>query len=129
MITHLDHLVLTVRNINRSVAFYTQVLGMRACTFGDGRTALHFGTQKINLQTLGQETRNHACIGSGDICLITDWETGRLMQHLLDEGVEIVEGPVKKSGATGPISSIYFNDPDSNLIEVGSYQGGLTNDS
>ena len=122
MIEAIDHIVLTVRDIDAAAAFYARVLGMRIERFANGRTALHFGRQKINLQRLGQETRNHACIGSGDICLITRWPIRRVVGHLLDEGVEIVEGPVEKTGAMGPITSVYFNDPDGNLIEVSSYE-------
>lgn len=121
MITHIDHIVLTVRDIEHAVDFYSRVLRMETVTFGAGRRALRFGTQKINLQTLGQETRNNAGIGSGDLCLITDEDTEALLAHLAAEGVDIVEGPVAKSGATGPITSVYFNDPDGNLIEVARY--------
>ena len=121
MITHIDHIVLTVRDIERAVAFYERVLHMTAVTFGDGRRALRFGQQKINLQTLGQETRNFAGIGSGDLCLITEMQTNALLAHLAAENVTIVEGPVTKSGAQGPITSVYFNDPDGNLIEVSRY--------
>ena len=121
MITHIDHIVLTVRDIEASADFYTRVLGMEAITFAGGRRALRFGNQKINLQTLGQETRNHACIGSGDLCLITEMATEAMVAHLTTEGVPIVEGPVKKSGAMGPITSVYFNDPDGNLVEVSNY--------
>lgn len=121
MISRIDHVVLTVRDIDRALAFYTRVLGLEVTTFGDGRRALRFGNQKINLQTLGMETRNHATIGSGDLCLITAWPPEKVTAHLLAEGVEIVEGPVEKTGALGPMTSIYFNDPDGNLIEVARY--------
>ena len=121
MISRIDHIVLTVRDIDRAAGFYSAVLGMQVETFAGGRKALHFGTQKINLQTLGQETRNHACIGSGDLCLITDMTPQDLLEHLALRGVSITEGPVAKTGARGPITSIYFNDPAGNLIEVSSY--------
>jgi catechol 2,3-dioxygenase-like lactoylglutathione lyase family enzyme len=121
MISHIDHVVLTVRDIERSVAFYRRVLGMAAETFGDGRRALRFGNQKINLQTLGQETRNYAGIGSGDLCLVTDWPLDDVIAHLRAEQVEIVEGPVQRLGAVGTMTSVYFNDPDGNLIEVSRY--------
>lgn len=121
MITHLDHIVLTVRDVEASVAFYVRVLKMQPVTFAGGRRALTFGTQKINLQTLGQEVRNYAGIGSGDLCLITEMTTDALIAHLAAENVPIVEGPVTKSGAQGPITSVYFNDPDGNLIEVSRY--------
>lgn len=121
MISHIDHIVLTVADIERSVAFYVRVLGMQAVSFGNGRRALQFGQQKINLQTLGMEPRNHAAVGAGDVCLITDWPTARVLAHLTAEGVPVLEGPVMKSGAQGPIESVYFNDPDGHLIEVSRY--------
>lgn len=121
MINHIDHVVLTVRDIERAVAFYTRVLAMEAVTFAGGRQALKFGKQKINLQTLGMETRNYAGIGAGDLCLVTDWPPEKVVAHLQVEGVEIIEGPVEKTGAQGPMTSVYFNDPDGNLIEVSSY--------
>ena len=121
MITHIDHVVLTVRDIEATVSFYERVLRMEAIEFAGGRRALRFGNQKINLQTLGQETRNHACIGSGDLCLITDLTIEDVLAHLQQQDVPIVEGPVAKSGAMGQITSVYFNDPDGNLIEVSRY--------
>ena len=121
MISHIDHVVLTVADIERSVAFYVRVLGMQAVSFGNGRRALQFGQQKINLQTLGMEPRNHAAVGAGDVCLITDWPTERVLARLAAEGVPVLEGPVMKSGAQGPIESVYFNDPDGHLIEVSRY--------
>lgn len=121
MISHIDHIVLTVADIERSVAFYARVLGMEPVTFGNGRRALQFGQQKINLQTLGMEPRNHAAVGAGDVCLITDWPTARVLARLAAEGVPVLEGPVMKSGAQGPIESVYFNDPDGHLIEVSRY--------
>ena len=121
MISHIDHIVLTVADIERSVAFYVRVLGMQAVSFGNGRRALQFGQQKTNLQTLGMEPRNHAAVGAGDVCLITDWPTARVLAHLTAEGVPVLEGPVTKSGAQGPIESVYFNDPDGHLIEVSRY--------
>lgn len=121
MISHIDHVVLTVADIERSVAFYQRVLGMEAVSFAGGRRALRFGQQKINLQTLGMETRNHAGVGSGDLCLISHWPLERVVAQLSAENVPLLEGPVAKSGATGPIQSVYFNDPDGNLIEVSVY--------
>ncbi|XLM22279.1 VOC family protein, partial [Chromobacterium piscinae] len=118
MISHIDHLVLTVRDIEAAVAFYQRTLRLEALSFGNGRRALRFGNQKINLQMLGQETRNHAAIGCGDLCLIASVPLTEVMEHLKQEGVAIVEGPVTRSGAMGPITSVYFNDPDGNLIEV-----------
>nr|WP_205410512.1 VOC family protein [Vibrio spartinae] len=121
LISHIDHIVLTVSDIERSVAFYQRVLHMEEVTFANGRKAVKFGCQKINFQILGQETRNAAQVGSGDLCLISDWPLGDVVNHLASENIEIVEGPVEKSGASGPIQSVYFLDPDSNLIEVSVY--------
>lgn len=126
MITGIDHLVLTVRDIERAVAFYTRVLEMQAVSFAGGRRALLAGNQKINLQTIGQETRNHACIGSGDICLLTSLPPDQVMARLHEQGVAVLEGPVQKSGARGAITSVYFNDPDGNLVEVSSYADDAT---
>ncbi|PAU40198.1 VOC family virulence protein [Vibrio coralliilyticus] len=121
MISHIDHIVLTVSDIKASVEFYRRVLKMEEVTFSGGRKALRFGNQKINLQLLGQEPRNHAQVGSGDLCLITHWSLEDVITHLQQQNIRIVEGPVEKSGATGAISSVYFLDPDSNLIEVSVY--------
>lgn len=121
MISRIDHIVLTVRDIERAVAFYVRVLGMEAVTFGAGRRALRFGDQKINLQLLGQETRNYAGIGSGDVCFVSDWPLDRVIARLEAEGVAIVAGPVEQTGALGPMTSVYFNDPDGSLIEICAY--------
>jgi catechol 2,3-dioxygenase-like lactoylglutathione lyase family enzyme len=123
-IDHLDHFVLTVRDIDATCAFYTRVLGMDARTFGDGRRSLHFGAEKINLHQQGREFEPRAATpvpGSADICLIASTPLGEVIRHLLECGVEIIEGPVQKTGATGPILSVYFRDPDGNLIEVSNY--------
>ncbi|MFT2097740.1 VOC family protein [Marinomonas sp. 2405UD66-6] len=128
MISHFDHIVLTVANIDRAVSFYETVLKMEAITFGDGRKAVKFGQQKINLQLLGEELRNHAMEGSGDLCLITDWAMADVIAHLKECDVSILEGPVAKSGAQGPIESVYFNDPDNNLIEVSVYLDSTENE-
>jgi catechol 2,3-dioxygenase-like lactoylglutathione lyase family enzyme len=121
MISHFDHIVLTVANIDKAVSFYETVLKMEAITFSDERKAMRFGQQKINLQLLGQELRNHAMEGSGDLCLITSWSMDEVIGHLKACKVTILEGPVTKSGALGPIQSVYFNDLDNNLIEVSVY--------
>ena len=121
MIQAIDHIVLTVRDIERSIAFYERVLGLQAVTFAGGRRALQVGEQKINLQTLGQETRNFAGIGSGDVCLLTLETPEAVVARLAAERVTLLEGPVDKTGAKGPITSVYFNDPDGNLIEISSY--------
>ena len=121
MISHIDHLVLTVTDIEASVAFYRRALLVTDSTFADGRRALHFGNQKINLQVLGMEARNHAAVGSGDLCLVTTWALPDVVAHLHGEGIDIIEGPVAKTGAVGAMTSVYFNDPDGNLIEISSY--------
>lgn len=121
MIRGIDHLVLTVRDPERAKAFYARVLDLEPVTFGAGRHALRFGDQKINLQTLGMETRNHAAVGSGDLCLLTDWPVERTLARLAQEGVAVVEGPVQREGARGPMTSVYFRDEDGNLIEVARY--------
>ncbi|HSM42440.1 MAG TPA: VOC family protein [Afifellaceae bacterium] len=121
MISHIDHLVLTVADIEASVTFYRRVLKLRDETFAGGRRSVNFGDQKINLQTLGMEKRNHAATGSGDLCLVTTWPLGDVIAHLEAENVDILEGPVAKTGGRGPMMSVYFNDPDGNLIEISSY--------
>ena len=123
-IDHLDHFVLTVRDIDATCAFYTRVLGMDARTFGDGRRSLHFGAAKINLHQQGREFEPKAATpvpGSADVCLIASTPLTEVTRHLLECGVEIIEGPVQRTGATGPILSVYFRDPDGNLIEVSNY--------
>ncbi|MGY3572258.1 VOC family protein [Vibrio sp. SCSIO 43135] len=122
MISHIDHLVLTVSDIEKSVDFYKRVLCMEEVTFANGRKAVRFGNQKINFQLLGQEPRNIANVGSGDVCLISNWPLESVIEHLSKENVQIIEGPVEKSGAIGPIQSVYFLDLDKNLIEVSVYQ-------
>ena len=117
----LDHLVLTVADIPRTVAFYQRVLGMEPQTFGAGRVALRFGEQKINLHQAGRELEPKATLptpGSADLCFLTETPLSALTAHLEQCAVEITEGPVPRTGATGPILSLYFRDPDGNLIEV-----------
>ncbi|WP_070971222.1 VOC family protein [Vibrio sonorensis] len=122
MISHIDHVVLTVADIERSVQFYKRVLNMEEHLFANNRKAVKFGNQKINFQLLGQEPRNMASVGSGDLCLISTWPIDKILLHLCESGVEVIEGPVQKSGANGSIQSVYFLDPDSNLIEVSVYE-------
>jgi catechol 2,3-dioxygenase-like lactoylglutathione lyase family enzyme len=121
MITHLDHLVLTVRDISATIAFYTKVLGMKEVTFGKNRRALSFGNQKINLHQSGHEFEPKAACptpGSADLCFISDTPLSLIIARLTAHGVPIHEGPVARSGAEGPILSVYFRDPDGNLIEI-----------
>ena len=123
-ISHIDHLVLTVRNITKTVNFYTKVLQMEEVTFGQGRTALSFGKQKLNLHQKGSEFEPKACEptpGAIDICLITKTPISDFVSHLQDSGVKVEEGPVLRTGAQGQIMSVYFRDPDENLIEVANY--------
>lgn len=121
----LDHLVLTVRNIEATCAFYSSVLGMKVLTFGEGRKALAFGSQKINLHEQGKEFEPKAAQptpGSADLCFITDSPLSEVIEHLNSLGVPILEGPVGRTGAVGPIRSVYFRDADANLIEVSVYE-------
>lgn len=123
-IERLDHLVLTVADIDATVGFYEHVLGMTPVTFGAGRRALAFGQQKINLHQAGAEFEPKArrpTPGSADLCLVTSDELRDVEKHLRGIGVEIEEGPVGRTGAIGPIRSLYFRDPDGNLIEVSTY--------
>ena len=123
-IDRLDHLVLTVADIDATVAFYTRVLGMTGMTFAGGRRALAFGAQKINLHRAGREFVPHArqpAPGTADFCLITSVPLVAAMAHVRACGVTIEEGPVKRTGATGAIESFYFRDPDGNLVEVSNY--------
>jgi catechol 2,3-dioxygenase-like lactoylglutathione lyase family enzyme len=120
----LDHLVLTVADVEAAVDFYAQVLGMRAETFDDGRRALHFGAQKINLHRAGHEFEPkaaHPGPGSADFCLISTTPIDEVAAHLERCGVPIEVGPVARTGAQGPMTSIYFRDPDGNLLEVATY--------
>lgn len=123
-IIRLDHLVLTVANVERTVAFYERVLGMRAVTFGEGRRALAFGESKINLHEVGRERlprAAHPVAGSADLCLVTRSAQADVLAHLEACGVAVEEGPVPRTGALGPILSTYLRDPDGNLIEISTY--------
>ncbi len=123
-ITNIDHIVLTVKDIDVTVKFYESVLGMVVETFGEGRIALKFGNQKINLHKHGQEFEpkaNKPVPGSEDLCFITETELEVAMAHVKSKGLDILEGPVPRTGATGSIISFYFRDPDGNLIEVANY--------
>ena len=117
----LDHLVLTVRDVPASCDFYARVLGMAVITFGEGRKALVFGAQKINLHPAGREFEPKAdrpTPGSADLCFLTSVPLAEVQAHLAACGVVVTEGPVQRTGAQGPILSVYFRDPDRNLIEV-----------
>jgi catechol 2,3-dioxygenase-like lactoylglutathione lyase family enzyme len=123
-IDRIDHVVLTVGDVEATCAFYARVLGMRVVTFAGGRKALAFGRQKINLHQAGREFEPKADVptpGSADFCLITTTPLDEVATHLAACGVPILEGPVARTGATGPIRSLYFRDPDRNLVEVSTY--------
>ncbi len=123
-VDRIDHLVLTVADIAQTCQFYSRVLGMRVERFGDGRVALHFGDQKINLHQIGKEFEPKALrptVGSGDLCFITGTPIEQVMAHIQMCGVTLLEGPVPRTGALGAMTSVYFRDPDQNLIEVARY--------
>ncbi len=123
-VERIDHLVLTVSNVEATVAFYATALGMQPVAFGGGRRALVFGQQKINLHPADAPLTPHATRptpGSADLCLITCTPTPEVMAHLKSVGVAIEEGPVPRTGSVGPITSVYVRDPDGNLIEVSTY--------
>ncbi len=124
-IESLDHLVLTVADMDRTCAFYGEILGFKVITFGQGRKALGFGRQKINLHQAGREFEPKALrptLGSADLCLITSLSTETVVEKLALAGVPIEDGPVVRTGARGPIRSVYIRDPDGNLIEIASYE-------
>ncbi|WP_405882932.1 VOC family protein [Streptomyces sp. NBC_01136] len=116
---------MTVADVERTIAFYQRVLGMRPVTFGEGRQALAFGTSKINLHEAGHELlpgAAHPTPGSADLCLLTDATQSQILDHLASCGVPVEEGPVPRTGAQGPITSTYLRDPDGNLIEISTYE-------
>ena len=119
-VTALDHLVLTVAGLDATVAFYERI-GMVCERFGDGRLALHFGFQKINLHLAGAEFEPHARRpepGSADLCLLVDEPIAEVERELVRAGIEIEVGPVEREGAQGLLDSVYVRDPDGNLIEL-----------
>ncbi|XP_069505040.1 glyoxalase domain-containing protein 5 [Ambystoma mexicanum] len=123
-IHQLDHLVLTVKSLESTINFYSRVLGMEVITFKGNRKALCFGNQKFNLHESGKEFEPKAqrpTPGSIDLCLITKTPLSRVLEHLEACGVPVEEGPVARTGAVGEITSIYFRDPDHNLIEISNY--------
>jgi acyl dehydratase/catechol 2,3-dioxygenase-like lactoylglutathione lyase family enzyme len=123
-VSRFDHIVLTVADIDTTVDFYTRVLGMAVVTFGGDRKALSFGTSKINLHRSGREFEPKAhrpTPGSADICLVVDDDLDHVIAQLHAARVPIEEGPVERTGANGPIMSVYVRDPDDNLIELSNY--------
>ena len=124
-IDRIDHIVITAFDLERSIDFYTRVLGMEAITFAGGRRGIAFGRQKINLHQSGREFEPKALKptpGSMDLCLITATPLAEVVAQLKASGVAIAAGPVAKTGALGPMMSVYFRDPDGNLIEVSNYE-------
>lgn len=126
-VDRMDHAVLTVRDLEISASWYQRVLGMEREEYGrNNRTALRFGGQKLNLRpqdATGWETAVHALPGGNDLCFVTAVTSDDVVEHLEKCGVSVVEGPVARLGALGPITSVYCHDPDQNLIEIASYQG------
>ena len=123
IVDRLDHLVLTVTDLDKTIEFYS-ALGMEVVRFGVGRMALTFGVQKINLHEAGREFEPKALKpmpGSADLCFVTTVPLERVIGHLQAKGIEIIEGPVARTGAMGPILSLYVRDPDGNLIEISNY--------
>ncbi|MFS8097370.1 VOC family protein [Lentzea alba] len=123
-IDRLDHLVLTVADLTKTIGFYAGVLGMEEVTFGDGRKALKFGTGKMNLHEAGHEFEpkaRQAVPGSADLCFITEDKLDDVIATLHEHGIAIIEGPVDRTGATGTIRSVYVRDPDGNLVEISNY--------
>jgi catechol 2,3-dioxygenase-like lactoylglutathione lyase family enzyme len=125
VIERLDHLVLTVRDLDATIAFYEGVLGMRHETFGEGRSALRFGDAKINLHRVDRTFEPTAAAptpGSADLCFVASVPLREVQSRLASAGVPIEEGPIARTGALGPIVSVYLRDPDGNLIEISTYE-------
>lgn len=124
MILTIDHLVLTVASIERTCRFYENHLGMERKIFADGRTALHFGNHKINLHEKGREFEpgaGHPTTGSADLCFLVA-DIAATTRRLEETGIDLIEGPVPRTGARGAMISIYCRDPDGNLIELSQYE-------
>jgi len=127
LIERLDHVVFPVSDVEGIAAFYARVLGMHIERFGEGRVAVSFGQQKINLQPAGWDYERKAVVhraGSQDVCFIVQGGLAPVIGHLEACGIAIEEGPVRRTGATGPILSVYFRDPDQNLVEIATYDVG-----
>ena len=124
MIERIDHVVITTTQPNACIAFYTGVMGMKLEHFGEGRRAFSFGRQKINLHVKGSEYEPKAHLpvsGSVDICFIADRPLDQVIERLAAANVNIIQGPVPKTGAIGNLRSVYVRDPDLNLIEISEY--------
>ena len=123
-VSAIDHIVLTVLDVDATCRFYSRVLGMSVQQVGKERRTLHFGDQKINLHQLGREWTPHAAqptSGAADLCLLTTTPISEVIHHLQACGVELVAGPVQRTGARGTMVSVYLRDPDQNLIEIARY--------
>jgi len=123
-VNKIDHLVLTTSDIEQTINFYTTILGMELISVEGGRKSLRFGTQKINLHEAGQEISPHAkhpLPGSTDLCFITETSIQQVVEHLHSSGITLLEGPTKRIGTTGPLLSIYIQDPDGNLLELSNH--------
>jgi len=123
-IDNIDHVVLTVKDIDATCRFYEKVLGMEIVTFNENRKALAFGSQKINLQQLGRESTliaDKPTPGSADVCFVTSAPVPDVIAHLSLCGVKPIAGPIERNGARGLMMSVYFRDPDMNLVEVANY--------
>lgn len=123
-VERIDHIVLTVEDVQRTVQFYVTVLGMEEKTYGQNFKTLAFGNQRINLHEKGMNAplkAKHPTPGSGDICLVTTSPMSEVVTHLKKHGVAIEEGPIEREGALGRMESVYFRDPDHNLIEISVY--------
>ena len=123
-ISHLDHLVLTVADIETTCQFYQSALNFEVITFGENRKALRFGTQKINLHEAGKEFEPKALrptVGSADLCFVAETPLDEVIAHLQNRNINIIEGPIQRTGAMGKILSVYLRDPDQNLIEISNY--------
>ena len=122
-IARLDHLVLTVRDMQAAIDFYANILGLAVLSFGENRKGLSFGDQKINLHVAGEEILPCAARptpGSADFCLIVEQPVEEVVEHLKRHGVNIECGPVRRQGALQTLMSVYIRDPDGNLVEIGS---------
>ena len=123
-IDRIDHIVLTVFDIDRTIDFYSRVLGMEPVTFAGGRRGLAFGRQKLNLHQAGREYEPKAlrpAPGAIDLCFIAATPLGQVIEALRAQKVAIIQGTVAKTGALGSMQSVYFRDPDGNLVEVSNY--------
>ena len=116
----LDHIVLCVRDVDETLSFYLRILGMRAREERPGKWSLHFGSNKISIQDVHSSANlaKRTVPGSGNFCVLTDTPIGEVVERLRSNNIEIVEGPTVKAGAVGKILSVYFRDPDLNLVEV-----------